>query len=100
MQCVNVSPVFQAPIIPMGTGVVWDNYQYIVDTNIYVATESIVPESHDLDVITVNNVNSKCAHYSYVTIARQPVKIKEDTVAEVNLMSKHIFKQIVQWQER
>ena len=33
----------------------------------------------------------QCAYYSYITINGHPVKVKQDTGAEVNVMSKHIF---------
>ena len=49
---------------------------------------------NELDVITVHDDELKCAIYSYCTIAGQTIKIKQDTGAEVNIMSKHVFKKI------
>ena len=58
----------------------------------YVGTEKMVP-MHGLDVITVHDVEAKCAIYSYCNIAGQIVKIKQDT-GEVNIMSKHVFERL------
>ena len=84
-------PVFKAPVFLTSTGVVWGTTQDIMNFNVFVATEKTVPVN-GLDVITVHDVESKCAIYSYCTIAGQTVKIKQDTGAEVNVMSKHVFK--------
>ena len=83
-ECQN--PVFQAPVTPTNTDIVWEKCKNIM---VQVATEMMVP--HEVDMITVHNIEMKCAHYSYVTIAGHPVKIKQDTAAEVNVMSKHVF---------
>ena len=84
--------MLHAPVIPTGTGIVWENYRHIVELNICVVTDVIVPQPQEkINVITVHNVEKKCAHFSYVTIAGQPVKMKQDTGAEVNVMSKYVF---------
>ena len=41
-----------------------------------------------MDVITIHDVELKC---SYVTTARQPVKIKQNTGVEVNIMPKCVY---------
>ena len=64
-----------------------------VNINIFVATEKIVPVN-GLDLITVHDVEAKCAVYSYCDIAGKIVKAKQDTGAEVNVMSKHVFEKI------
>ena len=63
-----------------------------MELDIHVAT-LIVSESHnyELNVIMIHDVELECSYYSYVTIAGQPVKVKQDTGAEVNVMPKHIF---------
>ena len=83
----------KTPVFPTSTGIVWDTTDDIVNTNMYVATEKMVP-MHGLDVITVHDVEAKCAIYSYCNIAGQIVKIKQDTGAEVNVMSKHVFEKL------
>ena len=84
VECQN--PVFQAPVIQTDTSTVWDKCQNIVELNSQVATEVIVP--HEVNMITVHDVEMKCAQYSYVIIADHPVKVEQDTGAEVNVMSK------------
>ena len=61
----------------------------------FVATEIRAERSMvELNVITIHDVESKCALYSYCTIAGHAVKVKQDTGAEVNIMLKHIFEKI------
>ena len=86
----NINPVFQAPVTPTDTGIAWDSCQNIMELDIHVATP-IVSEPHELNVITIHDVELKCSYYSYVTIDGHPVKIKQDTGAEVNVMPKNIF---------
>ena len=86
----NINPVFQAPVTPTDTGIVWDSYQNIMELDIHIATP-IVSESHELNLIMIHDVELKCSYFSYITIAGQPVKVKQDTGAEVNVMPKHIF---------
>ena len=66
----------------------------MVDLNIYVATESTVQASNEVDVTTIHNVKLKCAQYLYVTIAGHPMKVKQDTGAEVNMMKKLVFEKL------
>ena len=42
-------------------------------------------------MITVHDMELKSAHYSNVTINGQMVQVKQDTGAEVNVMSKCVF---------
>ena len=65
-------PVFKAPVFTTNTGVVWDTTQDIMNLNVFVATEKTAPVN-ELDVITVHDVESKCAIY-YCTIAGQTSK--------------------------
>ena len=88
-----IYPVFKAPVFPTSTGVVWDTIQDIMNFNVFVAAEKTVPVN-GLDVITIHDAKLKCAIYSYCTIAGQTIKIKKDTGAEVNVMSKHVFEKI------
>ena len=55
-----VYPVFKAPVFPTSISVVWDTTQDIMNLNVFVATEKTVPVN-GLDVITVYDVESKCA---------------------------------------
>ena len=54
----------------------------------------MVPQTVDVNVITIHDVETKCSNFSYVTINRHPVKVKQDTGAEVNMMSEHIFNKL------
>ena len=57
-------PVFKAPVHPTDTNVVWENCQDI-NVEIFVATEvRDEPSMVDLNVITIHDVESKCALYS------------------------------------
>ena len=85
----NLKPVLQAPVNPTNTSIVCENCQDIVELDIHVATPRIT--SNEVNVIMIHDVELKCSHYSYVTIGRHPVKIKQDTGAQVNMMSKHVF---------
>ena len=68
--------------------------QDIMNVDIYVATGEKIPNMVDLNVITIHDVESKCAYYLYCTIAGHAVKMKQDTGAEGNVMSKHVFDKI------
>ena len=54
----------------------------------------MIPQTVDVNVITIHNVETKCSNYSYVTVNRHPVKVKQNTGAEVNVMSGHIFNKL------
>ena len=69
-----------------------------MELDIHVTTPTVIsrpflPRSH-MDVIMIHDVELKCSHYSYVTIAGHPVKIKQDTRAEVNVMPKRVFEKL------
>ena len=76
VECQN--PVFQAPVIQTDTSIIWDKCQNIVALDFQVATEVTV--SHEVNVITVHDVEMKCAHYSYVTIAEHSDRHSENFV--------------------
>ena len=87
-----VKPAFNAPVTPVDTGKIsryWENCQNM-ELDIYVATPVVALESQ-MDMIMIHDVELKCCHYSYVTIGRHPVKIKQDTGAEVNIMQICVF---------
>ena len=56
-----------------------------------VISKPFLSRPSQVDVITIHDVELKCSHYLYVTIAGHPVKIKQDTGAEVNVMPKCVF---------
>ena len=88
-------PVFKAPVHPTDISVVWEICQDIMNIETFIATEiRAQPSMVELNVITIHDVESKCALYSYCTIAGHAVKVKQDTGAEINVMSKHIFEKI------
>ena len=68
-------PVLKTLVFPTSTGVVWDTTEDIMNINVYVATEKTLPV-YGLHVITVHDVEAKCAIYSYCNIAGQIVKAK------------------------
>ena len=90
----NKMPVLKTPVVPIDTSIVLESCQDIVDLNTYVATELTVQASIEVDEITIHDVKLKCAQYSYVTIAGHPVKVKQDTRAEVNMMTKVVFEKL------
>ena len=89
MDC-NPKPVFNTPVTTVDTNIVWEDCQNIMELDIHVTTPTVISRPQ-VDVITIHDVELKWSHYSYVTIARHPVKIKQDTGAEVNVMLKCVF---------
>ena len=89
----NVKPVFYSPVQPEIVTTVWEQVSNVVDPEVCVATpvEHCVYETKQINVITVHDMELKSAHYSNVTINGQMVQVKQDTGAEVNVMSKCIF---------
>ena len=81
-------------IVPTTVNVVWEECHNITECKKSVATISMVPQSVDVNVIMIHDVETKCSNYSYVTINRHPVNVKQDTGAEVNVMSEHIFNKL------
>ena len=53
--------------------------------------EHCIFETKQINVIMVHDMELKSAHYSNVTINGQMVQVKQDTGAEVNMMSKCVF---------
>ena len=79
-------PVFKAPVHPTDTGVVWENCQDIMNIETHVATQiKVQPNMVELNVITIHDVESKCALYSYCTITGHAVKVKQDMGTEINV---------------
>ena len=70
-------PVFKTPVYPTNINIMWEDCQSIMNIDTFVATE--IREMVELNVITIHDVESKCALYSYCTIARHAVKVKQDT---------------------
>ena len=89
----NVKPVFYSPVQPKIVTTVWEQVSNVVDPEVCVAipVEHCVYETKQINGITVHDMELKSAHYSNVTINGQMVQVKQDTGAEVNIMSKCIF---------
>ena len=89
----DTKPVFYSPVQPEIVTTIWDQVSNVMDPEVCVATpvEHCVYETKWIDVITVHDMELKSAHYSNVTINGQVVQVKQDTGAEVNVMSKCIF---------
>ena len=87
------NPVFYTPVHPQIVTTIWENYQEIMEPEVCVATpvENCIFATKQINVITVHDMEQKSAHYSNVTINGEMVSIKQDTGAEVNVMSKCVF---------
>ena len=89
----DTKPVFYSPVQPMIVMTIWDQVCSVMDPEVCVATpvEHCIFESKKINMITVHDMELKSAHYSNVTINGQMVQVKQDTGAEVNIMSKCVF---------
>ena len=87
-------PVFHTPVQTQIVMTIWDQIDDLVmESEIQVATpaEHYGFETKRINVITVHDMELKSAHYSNVSINGQIVQVKQDTGAEVNVMSKCMF---------
>ena len=86
-------PVFYSPVQPKIVMTIWDQVCSVMDPEVCIATpvDHCIFETKKINVITVHDMELKSAHYSNVTINGQMVQIKQDTGAEVNMMSKCVF---------
>ena len=89
----DTKPVLYSPVQPMIVMTIWDQVCSVMDPEVCVATpvEHCIYETKQINVITVHDMELKSAHYSNVTINGQMVQVKQDTGAEVNVMSKCVF---------
>ena len=89
----DAKPVFYIPVQAQIVTTTWENCQNIIEPEVCVATpvEHCVFETKKINMIMVHDMELKSAHYSNVTINRKVVQIKQDTGAEVNVMSKCVF---------
>ena len=85
--------MFYSPVHPMIVMTIWDQVCSVMDPEVCVAkpVEHCIYETKKINMITVHDMELKSAHYSNVTINGQMVQIKQDTGAEVNVMSKCVF---------
>ena len=90
------NPVFYTPVHPQIVMTIWENYQEIMEPEVCVATtvEHCIFATKQINMITVHDMELKSAHYSNVTINGEMVSIKQDTRAEVNMMSKCVFERL------
>ena len=97
MSIVQEKPVFHSPVQPEIMTTVWEQVSNIVDPNpepcvaTPVEVEHCVYDTKQVNVIRIHDMELKSAYYSNVTINGQMVQVKQDTGAEVNVMSKCIF---------
>ena len=89
----DMKPVFYSPVQPMIVTTIWDQVCGVMDPEVCVATpvEHCVYETKQINMIMVHDMELKSAHYSNMTINGQMVQVKQDTGAEVNVMSKCVF---------
>ena len=88
------NPVFHTPVQAQIVMTIWEQVDDLVmESKFQVATpvEHCIFETKKINMITVHDMELKSAHYSNVTINREMVRIKQDTGAEVNVMSKCVF---------
>ena len=94
-ELIDTKPVFHTPVQAQIVMTIWEQTDELVmesDLVSHVATpvEHYVFETKKINVIMVHNMELKSSHYSNVTINGEMVRIKQDTGAEVNVMSKCI----------
>ena len=90
----DVKPVFHTPVQVQIMTTIWEQTDDLVmESNFHVATpvEHCIFETKKINVIMVHDMELKSAHYSNVSINGQIVQVKQDTGAEVNVMSKSVF---------
>ena len=90
------NPVFYTPVHAQIVMTIWEDCHEIMEPEICVATpiapvEHCVFDTEQINVIRVHDMELKSAHYSNVSINGQIVQVKQDTGAEVNMMSKSAF---------
>ena len=93
----DVKPVFYSPVQPKIVMPIWDQICGVMDLEVCVATpvEHCIFEIKKINMIMVHDMELKSAHYSNVTINGQMVQVKQDTGAEVNVMSKCVFDRLI-----
>ena len=86
------NPVFYTPVHAQNVMTIWEDCHKIMEPEICVATpvEHYIFATKQINMITVHDMELKSAHYSNVTINGEMVRIKQDTGAEVNVMSECI----------
>ena len=89
----DTKPVFYSPVQPEIVTTIWDQVCGVMDPEVCVATpiEHCVYETKHINVIMVHDMELKSAHHSNVTINGRMVQVKQDTGAEINVMSKCVF---------
>ena len=96
MAIVHENPVFYTPVDSQVVTTTWEDCQNVMEPEICVATpvkhlQDCAFETKQINMITVHDVELKSAHYSNVSINGQIIQVKQDTGAEVNVMSKCMF---------
>ena len=90
----DTKPVFHTPVNSQIVMTIWEQTDDpVMESNSHVATpvEYCIFETKQINMIMVHDMELKSAHYSNVSINGQIVQVKQDTGAEVNVMSKCVF---------
>ena len=90
----DIKPVFHTPVQAQIVMAIWEQTDDLVmefQSYVAISDEHSVFETKKINVIMVHDMELKSAHYSNVTINGEMVRIKQDTGAEVNVMSKSVF---------
>ena len=94
-ELIDTKPVFHTPVQAWIVMTIWEQTDKLVmesDLESHVATpvEHYVFETKKINMITVHDMELKSVHYSNATVNGKMVRIKQNTGAEVNVMSKCI----------
>ena len=96
-ELIDTKPVFHTAVQAQIVMTVWEQIEDPVmesmESNFHIATlvEHCIFETKQINMIKVHDMELKSAHYSNVSINGQIVHVKQDTGAEVNMMSKCVF---------
>ena len=93
-ELIDTKPVFHTPVQAQVVITIWGQTdELVMETEFQVATpvEHCIFETKKINMIMVHDMELKSAHYSNVTINGEMVRIKQETGAEVNIMSKSVF---------
>ena len=95
-ELIDTKPVFCTPVQPQIVMTIREQVSDLImepeiETCVATPVKHCIFETKKINVITVHDMELKSAHYSNVSINGQIVQIKQDTGAEVNVMSKSVF---------
>ena len=95
-ELIDTKPVFHTPVQAQIVMIVWEQIEDpVMELEVCVAIpveqKDCAFKTKQINVITVHDMELKSAHCSNVSINGQIVQVKQDTGAEVKVMSKCVF---------